>query len=133
MAKFQFNRKIGASFAITKLNDKGVAFMPSKKDPKKTLMIIDLDACHLTKHENGHVYLNLDLVEGQEDDDYGNRGFITQNIHKIGGKTYKESNDEERKAFKSGILGNFKIDDGGGTTEDTANIETSATPEDLPF
>ena len=96
-----------------------------------------IDKAKLVKHKNGKVYLNMTtFVDPENEDQYGQHGFITQ-----------ETSKEEREAgFQSPILGNCKVfwsdntsnaqrseQYNKGTEQAKAAMATDFEAHDIPF
>ncbi len=123
------NQKVYAgSIALTKLKS---AIITTKKGTK--CLLIPISDNYFTE-KDGSVYLNCSVVIRDEQDKYGQDGFISQ---KLDTETYKELGKEKANEIKLPILGNIKHfagqnnDNAGSTT-----IETPVNPEendDLPF
>jgi hypothetical protein len=123
------NQKVYAgSLALTKLKS---AIITTKKGAK--CLLIPIDANYFSE-KDGAVYLNCSVIVRDEQDQYGQNGFISQ---KLDAEKYKELGAEKAKEIKLPILGNIK--NFVGQNNDNAGvtiIESPINPEeddDLPF
>lgn len=116
------------SLALTKLQS---AIITTKKGAK--CLLIPIEANYFTE-KDGAVYLNCSVVIRDEQDQYGQDGFVSQ---KLDTEKYKELGAEKAKEIKLPILGNVKHFAGGGNDAVGATqIEAPINPEDedgLPF
>lgn len=121
-------KNYSGSIALTKMQS---AIITTKKGTKAILLPID--ANYLTE-KDGAVYLNVGVVVRDEQDQYGQNGFIS---HKLSTEKYKELGAEKAKEVNLPILGNIKDftgssqNDSGGATQ----VQGQVNPEedDLPF
>jgi hypothetical protein len=122
------NQKVYAgSLALTKLQS---AIITTKKGAK--CLLIPIEANHLTEKE-GAIYLNCNVIVREEQDQYGQNGFISQ---KLDTEKYKSLGAEKAKEIQLPILGNIKHF--AGSQNDSAGaaiISQIVDPEqdDLPF
>jgi hypothetical protein len=95
--------------------------------PKGTrCLMIPIKENHLDEFSEGRIALPINIIVHEENDRYGNAGFIGQ---KVASKEYKEMTDEQKKETKLPILGNFKdFSSDSGTPAPVA-----ASDKDLPF
>ena len=122
------NQKVYAgSLALTKLQS---AIITTKKGAK--CLLIPIEANYFTE-KDGAIYLNCSVIVRDEQDQYGQNGFVSQ---KLDTEKYKELGAEKAKEIKLPILGNIKHfennqNDSAGTTQ----VEGAVNPEedDLPF
>ena len=132
-------RKFSGSLALTKLqhvimNKKG------KKGKKVECIVIPVDANYIERgmkdgKPTGALYLNISVITRTEEDDYGQHGFVGQNVSS---KAWKDAKDKEKeKMGKLPILGNIKdfAFDKSDYVADTGGSAGSAIDEedDLPF
>lgn len=121
-------KNYSGSIALTKMQS---AIITTKKGTKAILLPID--ANYFTE-KDGAVYLNVGVVVRDEQDQYGQNGFIS---HKLSSEKYKELGAEKAKEVNLPILGNIKDftgssqNDSGGATQ----VQGQVNPEedDLPF
>lgn len=122
------NQKVYAgSLALTKLQS---AIITTKKGAK--CLLIPIDANHFTE-KDGAVYLNCSVIVRDEQDQYGQNGFISQ---KLDAEKYKALGAEKAKEIKLPILGNIKhFENSGNDSAGVAQIDGQVNPEedDLPF
>lgn len=122
------DKRLSGSIVLTKLES---AIITTKKGNKAIL--IPLDSNYLTE-KDGAVYMSVGVVVKEEADQYGQNGFISQNLST---DKYKELGKEEAGKIKLPILGNIKDFSGGGNdSSGTTHIATPISPEesdDLPF
>lgn len=95
--------------------------------PKGTrVLMIPISENHLDEFSEGRIAIPINIICHEENDKYGNAGFIGQ---KVASKEYKSMTDEQKKETKLPILGNFKdFSSDSGTAAPIA-----ATADDLPF
>lgn len=121
-------KTLSGSIALTKMQS---AIITTKKGNKAILMPIDDN--YFTE-KDGAVYLNVNVIVRDEQDAYGQNGFISQ---KLDSAKYKELGKEKANEIKLPILGNIK--DFGAGENDSAGVTHVATPinpeehDDLPF
>lgn len=118
---------LSGSLALTKLKS---AVITTKKGNKAILLPI---ADNFFTEKDGAVYLNVSVIVRDEQDQYGQNGFISQ---KLSSDDYKRLGAETAKNTPLPILGNIK--DFGGSAGDSANathVDAPVNPEedDLPF
>jgi len=119
---------LSGSIALTKLQS---AIITTKKGTKAILLPIEGN--YFTE-KDGAIYLNVSVVVRDEQDQYGQNGFISQ---KLDTEKYKELGAEKAKEISLPILGNIKDFKGGGndtagSTQVQGNIDPE-TSDDLPF
>jgi len=122
------NQKVlSGSLALTKLQS---AIITTKKGTKAILLPISEN--YFTE-KDGAIYLNVSVIVREEQDQYGQNGFIAQ---KLDSETYKALGKDKANEIKLPILGNIKdfgmtANDAGGATE----VQGQVNPEqdDLPF
>jgi len=119
---------LSGSLALTKLQS---AIITTKKGAK--CILVPIESNFLTE-KDGAIYLNISVIVREEEDKYGQNGFICQ---KLDTAKYKELGAEKAKEIKLPILGNIKDfglshGDSDGTTQisEPMNAEES---DDLPF
>ena len=120
------DKRLSGSIALTKLQS---AVITTKKGNKAIL--IPIDANYLIE-KDGAIYLNVGVVVRDEQDQYGQNGFIS---HQLGSDKYKELGKEKAQELKLPILGNIKDFSGSNDSEGATNIEGQIDPEldPLPF
>lgn len=121
------DKRLSGSLALTKLQS---AVITTKKGNKAIL--IPIDANYLVE-KDGAIYLNVGVVVREEQDQYGQNGFIS---HQLGSDKYKELGKEAAQALNLPILGNVKDFSSGNDSSGVTNIEGVTDPEDsesLPF
>lgn len=91
------------------------------------VLMIPIKENHLDEFTEGRIAIPVNIVIHEEADKYGNAGFIGQ---KVASKEYKTMTDEQKKATKLPILGNFKDFSG---SDNTAPAPVVASEKDLPF
>lgn len=119
------------SLALTKMKS---AIITTKKGNKAILLPIDEN--YFTE-KDGAVYLNVSVIVREEQDQYGQNGFISQ---KLPTDKYKELGTEKGKEIGNGlpILGNIKHFENASSQNDSAGttqVQGQVNPEedDLPF
>lgn len=121
-------KTLSGSIALTKMQS---AIITTKKGAKA--IILPIDANYFTEKE-GAVYLNVNVIVRDEQDSYGQNGFIAQ---KLDSNKYKELGKESASEIKLPILGNIK-DFSGGSNDSGGATVYNASPmdpeeDDLPF
>lgn len=119
------------SLALTKMKS---AVITTKKGNKAILLPIDEN--YFTE-KDGAIYLNVSVIVREEQDQYGQNGFISQ---KLPTDKYKELGAEKGKEIGNAlpILGNIKHFENASTQNDSAGttqVQGQVNPEgdDLPF
>lgn len=116
------------SLALTKMKS---AVITTKKGNKAILLPIDEN--YFTE-KDGAIYLNVSVIVREEQDQYGQNGFISQ---KLPTDKYKELGAEKAKEIQLPILGNIKDFTGSGANDSAGatQIEGQVDPEEdgLPF
>jgi hypothetical protein len=119
------------SLALTKMKS---AVITTKKGTKAILLPIDEN--YFTE-KDGAVYLNISVVVRDQQDQYGQDGFIS---HKLSTEKYKELGAEKAKEINLPILANIKNFSGSSVGDTTGAIPqdqiSDFSPEegeDLPF
>jgi hypothetical protein len=120
-------KNLSGSIALTKLHS---AFYTTKKGAKCLLIPINENHLH---EKDGAVYMSVSVVVRDEQDKYGQNGFIAQNV---GSDKYKELGKEKVKDLNLPILGNIKDftvsnNNDSSAVHDAVIIEGEE--DDLPF
>lgn len=119
---------LNGSIALTKLK---CAVIKTKKGNDAILLPINEN--YFT-FKDGAVYLNVSVILRDEQDQYGQNGFVAQ---KLDAETYKSLGAEKAKEIQLPILGNIKDFSGGGANDSAGAVQVSGNvdPEqdDLPF
>ena len=122
------NQKVyTGSLALTKLQS---AVITTKKGAK--CLLIPIEANHFTE-KDGAIYMNCSVIVREDQDQYGQNGFISQ---KLDTEKYKSLGAEKASEIKLPILGNIKHFSGSQNHSAGAVIVSQAVdPEqdDLPF
>jgi hypothetical protein len=120
------DKRLSGSIALTKLQS---AVITTKKGNKAIL--IPIDANYLIE-KDGAIYLNVGVVVRDEQDQYGQNGFIS---HQLGSDKYKELGKEIAQELKLPILGNIKDFSGSNDSEGATYIAEPINPEEdeMPF
>lgn len=116
------------SLALTKLKS---AIITTKKGNRAIVIPID-DNFLLEK--DGAVYMPISVLTKEEQDQYGQNGFISQTVTS---EVYKELGKEKVKELGLPILGNIKnfannAADGAGATVINSTVDPEE-DDDLPF
>lgn len=116
------------SLALTKLKS---AIITTKKGNRAIVLPID---DNFLVEKDGSVYLPISIFAKDEQDQYGQNGFISQSVSS---EVYKELGKEKVKELGLPILGNFKHFANNANDSAGATVINHATdPEeddDLPF
>lgn len=122
------DKRLSGSIALTKLES---AIITTKKGNKAIL--IPIDSNYLTE-KDGAVYLNVGVVVREQADQYGQNGFISQQLPS---DKYKELGKEKANEIKLPILGNIKdFTNGSNDSAGTTHVAEPINPEEddsLPF
>lgn len=125
-------KKLSGSIALTKLQH--VIIEKKGKSGMIKGIFIPIEANLLTE-KDGAVYMAVNVTVKDEQDKYGQNGFISKTTDS---KIWKELDEAGKELAKtlSPILGNIKDFSGGGSANDTSGSQ-SAKPlsdeDDLPF
>lgn len=125
-------RRLSGSIALTKLIHVPME-VTGKSGNKVKGIFIPIPQNHLVEGKEGALYANINVVIKDEEDQYGQHGFISQTVDS---KIYKAATDTEKEEFKKlPILGNLKDFSGGGNDSSGAASTNVFTPgsDDLPF
>lgn len=125
-------RRLSGSIALTKLIHVPME-VTGKSGNKVKGIFIPIPQNHLFEGKEGALYANINVVIKDEEDQYGQHGFISQTVDS---KIYKAATDTEKEEFKKlPILGNLKDFSGGGNDSSGAASTNVFTPDsdDLPF
>ena len=115
------------SLALTKLKS---AIITTKKGNRA--IVIPIDENYLTE-KDGAIYLPISVIAKDEQDQYGQNGFISQSVSS---EKYKELGKDKVKELGLPILGNIKdFGNGGNDSSGATQFEGQTDPEedDLPF
>lgn len=121
------DKRLSGSIALTKLES---AIITTKKGTKAIL--IPIDSNYLTE-KDGAIYLNVGVVVKEQQDQYGQNGFIS---HNLSSEKYKELGKEKAQEIKLPILGNIKDFSGANDNSGSTYVEEPVNPEesdDLPW
>lgn len=120
------------SIALTKLVH--VKRQQKGKNGMVDVLIIPIDANYLEVDKNGGVYIPISGILKEEQDQYGQNGFIGK---RLPSDVYKSASDElKNDRTKTPILGNVKVWGSGGGNGNTGQVEESNevdADDDLPF
>ena len=121
------------SLALSKL--KHVLMEKKGKSGMVKGIFIPIEANGLVEGKEGAVYANINGTIHDEPDKFDNDGFIAFRYNN--GKKWSEMTDEEKELSKdlSPILGNFKLQGGGGYNDNNgaATSGTVGKNDTLPF
>jgi hypothetical protein len=120
-------RVLSGSLALTKLKS---AFYTTKKGAK--CLMIPLEENHLTE-KDGAVYMAINAIVRNDEDQYGQHGFIAQ---KLSTEKYKALGKEEANKIELPILGNlkdFNFSNTDSISVHDAEIVEGSNEDDLPF
>lgn len=115
------------SIALTKLKS---ALITTKKGNRAIL--IDLESNYL-QEKDGAVYIPISVAVKDEEDKYGQHGFISQSVSS---EKYKELGKEKVRELGLPILGNIKNFSNSSDSENIVIQQGITDPEDdddLPF
>ena len=115
------------SLALTKMKS---AVITTKKGNKAILLPIDEN---FFTEKDGSIYLSVSVVVRDEQDQYGQNGFISQ---KLSTEKNKELGAEKAKEIQLPILGNIKHFENNNDNAGSVQVQGQIDPEehdDLPF
>lgn len=117
---------LSGSIALTKLKS---ALITTKKGTRA--LLVSIPDNYLVE-KDGAVYLPVSVFVRDEQDEYGQNGFIGQSVSS---ETYKELGKDKVKELGLPILGNIKHFDNNNDAAGTTNVAGAIDPEedDLPF
>jgi len=126
-------RTLNGSIALTKLVHSKVI---TKKGAK--VIVIPIEANLLDEDDNGGIYIPVRVIVKDDQDQYGQNGFIAKSI---GSKRHKAATEETKKEWKNKekeitpIMGSVKDFSSGSQDSNTGEVEVSSSTEidDLPF
>lgn len=120
------------SIALTKLVH--VKRQQKGKSGMVDVLIIPIDANYLEQDKNGGVYIPISGKLTEEEDKYGQNGFIGK---RLPSDVYKSADEElKNDRSKTPIIGNMKIWGSGGGNTNTGQIDEAPevdADDDLPF
>ena len=116
------------SLALTKLKS---AIITTKKGNRA--IVIPIDENYLIE-KDGAIYLPISVIAREQEDQYGQHGFISQSVSS---EKYKELGKDKVKELALPILGNIKtFGNGGNDSSGATQFEGQTDPEEddsLPF
>lgn len=120
------------SIALTKLVH--VKRQQKGKNGMVDVLIIPIDANYLEQDKNGGVYIPISGKLTEEEDKYGQNGFIGK---RLPSDVYKAADEElKNDRSKTPIIGNMKIWGSGGGNTNTGQVDEGSevdADDDLPF
>lgn len=129
------NRRLSGSIALTKLKCYRTKMNSKKQGKLIDVLIIPVDDNHLVSGKEGALFMPINAIIKDEEDQYGQHGFISQSVDS---KLWKEATEEQREEYKKlPILGNLKDftghnNDNDGVMQDKLEA-TDLGGDDLPF
>ena len=126
------SRTLSGSIALTKL--KNVVETRKSKNGMVKVITMPIDA-NLFTEKDGAIYINVRVHIRDEEDKYGQHGFIGQAVDS---ETYRNSSDSDKEQYKKlPILGNVKDFGQASSGSDTSGTMKAAdlndASDDLPF
>ena len=124
------SRTLNGSINLAKLSH---VRMTTKKGAE--CLLIPIKDNLLEEDKNGNVYMSTRVIIRDEEDQYGQIGFVAKSTPSALYKTQTDAEKEAAKA-KNPILGNLKDFTGGGDTPNAAvsgTVKESDGTDDLPF
>lgn len=128
----QGTTKYSGGIALSKLKH---VIMKKKNKKGKGIkgLFIPIKQNYLVEGKEGAVYMNINVIARDEQDDYGQNGFIAQN----GNKSWGECSDEEKEIFGSlpilGNIKNFESSKSSGSNDTSGSQGEIDEDDDLPF
>ena len=127
------NKNYSGSLALSKL--KHVRMKKKGKGGKKVdCLVIPIKANYFVEGKEGAVYMPIRVITKDEEDKYGQHGFVSQSVDT---KVWKAADEDQREVFNElPILGNIKDFTGGGDSDagsGAASDEVLDEDDDLPF
>lgn len=121
------NRTLTGSIALTKLPQAAIIKKQGKSGEIRGIFL-PIEGNHLTE-KDGAVYMDIRVLVREEEDQYGQHGFVSKGVPSEVYKAHKD--DKEALQSIQPILGNIKDWSGvGSNTAPAAEVDDS---EDLPF
>lgn len=97
-------------------------------------LVIPIKANFFVEGKEGAVYMPIRVITKEEENDYGQNGFISQSVDT---KVWKDADDEQKEVFKElPILGNIKdftSDGDSNASSGASSNEVLNEDDDLPF
>lgn len=124
-------KNYSGSIALTKL--KHVLMTKKNKKGKKIVgLFIPIKANLFVEGKEGAVYMPIRVIAREEEDQYGQHGFISQSVDS---KVWKDASDKQKEKLKKlPILGNIKdFTPGGDQNAASGNQGNIDEEDDLPF
>ncbi len=125
-------KSFSGSIALTKLIH--VKRQQKGKNGMIDVLIIPIEANKLEQDKNGGVYIPISGIIREEEDKYGQHGFIGKRLPT---EVYKNATDEEKKdKTMTPILGNVKVWGGSSSSGNTGAVDEGDSVDendDLPF
>lgn len=122
------------SIALTKLVHVKRQQKSAKTGKMIDVLIIPIDANYLEQDKNGGVYIPISGRLTEEEDKYGQNGFISK---RLPSDVYKSASEElKNDREKTPILGNVKVWGSGSANTNTGQVDESNevdADDDLPF
>ncbi len=104
----------------------------NKKGKKIELICFPIDANYFVRGKEGAVYMPIRAIVKNEEDDYGQHGFISQSTDS---KAWKEADEEEQEKMRAlpilGGLKDFSFDSSSNDSSGSAGEMDE--DDDLPF
>ena len=128
------DKTLSGSIALTKL-----IHVKIKSKKGADCLMIPIEANLLETDANGGVYIPVRVITKDQQDQYGQNGFIAKSI---GSKHYKAADQAQRDKWKADgkeitpILGSIKDFTGGGSQDASSGAAAEGTfteDDDLPF
>lgn len=117
-------KRLSGSINLTKF--KSVILEKKGKTGMVRGVFIPIEA-NMLEEKDGNVYCPLNVIVRDEQDKYGQNGFIAKTVP---AEIYKATEDKESLKDVSPILGNIKDWSGGGSVVPAAVVDED---DDLPF
>lgn len=122
------NRNLSGGIALTKLPQAVIKELKGKSGQIRGIFL-PIDGNHLVE-KDGSVYMDIRVVIREEEDKYGQIGFVAKAVPSSVYKGLKDDKDKLNAAQP--ILGNLKDFSGGGQSN-TDPAPVVGEDEDLPF
>ena len=123
-------RRLDGSIALSKLEH--VIMNKKGKKGKVKCLVIPIKKNYLFEGKDGAVYLNVRVNLKDKEDQYGQHGFIGQQVPS---DIYKAASDKEKEKMKTPILGGLKDWEFSSSSNDASGSAGGDVDEgdDLPF
>lgn len=125
-------KNYSGSIALSKLKHV-IMKKKNKKGKKIECLVIPIDENYFVRGKDGAIYMPIRIITKEEQDEYGQNGFIVQSVDS---KVWKDANEKKKeKLNKLPIIGNIKDFTSGGSSNAASGKagKDIGEDDDLPF